>query len=152
MRGLDEAPALVDVNVPMYAAGRPHRFKDACAWLMVEITEGRFAAAVDAEAVQEILYRYGALQRWDVAVTMATSVLDIMPIVYPVHVADVRRAVELFGRYAPLGVAARDLIHVAVMQNNGVSRIVSTDEHFDLVEGITRLDPLRLFQQRAERA
>ena len=42
---------------------------------------------------------------------------------------------------------ARDVIHVAVMQNNGLTEIISTDAHFDLIEGITRLDPKTLFAE-----
>jgi predicted nucleic acid-binding protein len=39
------------------------------------------------------------------------------------------------------GVTARDLIHVAVMKTNSLSEIISVDEHFDLIESITRIDP-----------
>jgi predicted nucleic acid-binding protein len=142
--------ALLDVNVPMYAAGQAHRYKVPCAWVMREIAEGRLAAAIDTEAVQEILYRYGALQQWSIAVRMATNVLDIVPTVLPVQEADARLAVALLQRYGPVGVKARDLIHVAVMQNHGLTDIISTDTHFDLIEGITRLDPQRLFDQRSD--
>jgi hypothetical protein len=40
-------PALLDINVPMYAAGRAHPYREACIWVMTEITEGRLAAAID---------------------------------------------------------------------------------------------------------
>jgi predicted nucleic acid-binding protein len=53
----------------------------------------------------------------------------------------------LFKQYAHQGPTARDVIHVAVMRNNGLSRIVTTDEHFERFEGIKRLDPLLLFSQ-----
>lgn len=50
-------------------------------------------------------------------------------------------ATELFARYAAQGVKARDLIHAAVMLNNGVQTIVSTDSHFDQLDGIRRIHP-----------
>ena len=62
-------------------------------------------------------------------------------------VADARKAVELFKQYAKQGVKARDLIHVAVMSNNGLMKIISTDAHFDRVEGIVRLDPQTMFAE-----
>jgi len=34
-----------------------------------------------------------------------------------------------------------------VMQNNGLSKIISTDAHFDLIEEIKRLDPKTLFAE-----
>ncbi len=101
----------LDVNVPMYAAGEEHPYKASCVWLMTEIAEGRIAVAIDTEIVQEVLYRYGAIGRWQIGATMASDLLDIVPTVYPIVVADVRRSIELFKRYAEQGVKARDLIH-----------------------------------------
>jgi len=144
---MNDAFVLLDVNVPMYAAGQAHPYKEACVWVMTEIAEGRLAAAIDTEIIQEILYRYGALQQWAIAITMATNLLDLIPVVYPILPADAHLAVELFARYAPQGVKARDLLHAAVMQNNGLTMIISTDQHFDRLEGITRLDPQVIFPQ-----
>ena len=54
-----------------------------------------------------------------------------MPDVLPVTRRDVDTAARLFAQYGPEGVKARDVIHAAVMQNNGLSTIISTDTHFD---------------------
>jgi len=138
----------LDVNVPMYAAGKEHPYKAACVWLVTEIAEGRIAVAIDTEIVQEVLYRYGAIGRWQIGATMASDLLDIVPTVYPVTVSDARRSIELFKRYAEQGVKARDLIHIAVMLNHGLNQIISADAHFDRVEGIVRLDPQVMFSER----
>lgn len=55
--------------------------------------------------------------------------------------ADLRVSIDLFSSYAKKGVTARDLIHVAVMKSNNLEEIISVDEHFDLIEGINRIDP-----------
>ncbi|MGH2351520.1 MAG: type II toxin-antitoxin system VapC family toxin [Chloroflexota bacterium] len=144
---MSAAPVFLDVNVPMYAAGEPHAYKEACLWVLTEIAAGRISAAIDTEAIQEILYRYGAQQRWELAVAVANELLIAVPAVYPVDTTDIRLAIQLFQQYAPQGVKARDLIHAAVMQNNGLTEIISTDAHFDRIEGITRMDPLRLFRE-----
>ena len=141
------ALTFLDVNVPMYAAGQSHTYRDACAWLMTEVANGRLAVAIDVEIIQEILYRFGALRRWDIAVTMAFSLLELVPMVYPIRLAESHLSIDLFERYAHKGVTARDVLHVAVMQQNDLQRIISTDEHFDAFAGITRLDPLQLFAQ-----
>jgi predicted nucleic acid-binding protein len=73
--------------------------------------------------------------------------LDLVPTVYPVLPTDARLAIQLFEQYAPQGVQARDLLHVAVMHNNDLSGIISADEHFDRITGINRLDPQELFSQ-----
>lgn len=144
---MNDPMALLDVNVPMYAAGRAHPYKEACVWVMTEVAESRLAAAIDVEAVQEILYRYRELQQWETGFTMANSLLDLVPIVYPVSLDDVRLTVDLFRQYAPQGVKARDLIHVAVMRNRGLTRIISTDQHFDRIAEIVRIDPKVLWTQ-----
>ncbi len=141
-----DRPVLLDVNVPMYAAGRPHRYREACVKAMSEVAEGRLNAAIDTETIQEILYRYGALRKWSIAIALANNLLDVVDTVYPVLPSDASLTVELFERYAPKGVTARDLVHVAVMKSNGLAEIISTDSHFDLVEGIRRLDPVLLYQ------
>lgn len=38
------------------------------------------------------------------------------------------------------------------MQSHGLTHIISPDTHFDLVAGITRLDPLALYQQAQQPA
>jgi len=129
----------------MYAAGRWHRYREACVWVMTEVTERRIEGAVDTEIIQEILYGYGAFQRRNMAVTLATSVLDLVPLVHAVTADDARVAVSLFEPYAPQVAKARDVLHVAVMRRHGPARIISCDGHFDTIEGIERLAPLALY-------
>lgn len=131
----------------MYAAGRDHIYKEACTRILSEIADGRLYAAIDTEIVQEILYRYGALQEQDLAVEMAVGLLDLVPIVLPVTADDMRTAVRLFDQYAPRGVKARDVLHAAIMQSNGLTQIISTDRHFDHFSSITRLDPRDLLEK-----
>jgi len=141
----------LDVNVPMYAAGGAHPYREACVWVLTQVAEGQLQAAIDSEIIQEILYRYGELQRWDIAVTLATNLLDLVPTVYSVGLDDVHLAIELFEQYAPQGVKARDLVHVAVMRRHGLTRVISADRHFDQVAGIERLDPEDLWLEAPSR-
>ena len=143
---MSDSLLLLDANIPMYAAGQAHPHRAACVWIMTQIVEGKLAAAIDAEIIQEILYRYGALQRWDIAVAVATNLVKLVPTIYPILPADAELAIGLFAEYAPQGIKARDLIHAAVMQHNGLSQIISTDQHFDQIDGIIRLDPQQLYQ------
>ena len=139
------AELFLDVNVPMYAAGKEHLYKAPCAWVMTEIAEGRIDAAIDVEVIQESLYRYGAIDQWRIGVSVAENLLKIVPVIYPIQLADIRLAVKLFERYAPHEIPARDVLHVAVMRNNGLSRIISVDTHLDRIKEIKRLDPKTLF-------
>lgn len=137
----------LDVNIPMYAGGKDHPYKESCTWIMTEVAEGRLEVATDTEVIQEILYRYGAIKRWETGVAMANAVMELVPEIYPVNLADIRRAVNLFQTYGPKGVTARDALHVAVMMNKGLNEVLSTDSHFDLIKEVKRLDPQTLFRQ-----
>ena len=140
------APALLDTAIPMYAAGTPHSYRDACQWVMTQIASGRLQVVIDAEVIQEILHRYGALGRYADAVNMAKDLMTVVPQILPVTAADMQTAVTSFQQYAPRGMQARDAIHAAIMQNHGLTHIISSDAHFDLVVGLTRLDPIVLHQ------
>ncbi len=138
----------IDVNVPMYAAGRPHPNRAACVWVMTAIARGMLQAAIDVEIVQEIFHRYGALGLWDVADKMATSLLRLTPVVLPITLDDIVQTVTLARRYGPARhIPARDLIHAAVMHNNDLTTIISTDKHFDAIDGLVRLHPQQLMER-----
>jgi len=138
----------LDVNIPMYAGGTEHSYKASCTWIMAEVAEGRLEIATDTEVIQEILYRYGAIKRWETGAAMANALMELVPEIYPVELDDVRLAVNLFQTYGPKGVTARDALHVAVMMNRELNEILSTDSHFDLIKRIKRLDPKDLFGQQ----
>lgn len=109
---------------------------------MQRVADGQIVAVIDTEIIQEILYRFGTLRRWELAVDMAVDVLNLASVVYPISVEVIHLAIDLFSRYVSKRITARDLIHVAVMKTNDQTEIISIDDHFDLVEGIRRLDPL----------
>ena len=61
---------------------------------------------------------------------------------FPLATDDVDLALKLLQRYA--NIQPRDAIHAAIMLNNGLTRIYSTDAHFDEIKGIDRVDPVKL--------
>ena len=138
-------PLVLDVNIPMYAAGTAHPNREACVWVMTAIARGDLQCVIDVEIVQEIFHRYGSLSRWDIADKMAMNLLRIVPVVLPITLEDIYTTAELARLYGPSqSIPARDLIHAAVMKNNGLSTIVSTDKHFDSIAEVTRIDPHQL--------
>ncbi len=62
--------------------------------------------------------------------------------------ADMHRAFDLVDRYGT-EVTCRDAVHAATMLNNGLTHIISADRHFDIIEGITRLDPQKAARLKA---
>jgi len=136
VRQITNEVVFLDANVVMYAVGSEHPYRLPCQQVMTAIANDALKAAIDTEIVQEILHRYGALRRHTEAVAVAEDLLALVHLVYPVTLRDIRRALELFAEYSAHGAQARDTIHAAIMQNNGIRLIVSADRHFDRIEGI----------------
>jgi predicted nucleic acid-binding protein len=128
----------VDSNVPMYLVGGQHPNKEAARRALEEAIAAGESLCSDAEVMQEILHRYTAIRRSERIDPAFHSLITVVDIVYPIERTDVERARRLLKTTPRL--AARDAIHVAVMQRQGVSRILSYDADFDLVPGIDRIE------------
>ena len=138
----------LDVNVPMYAAGQPHIYREACAWVMGEVAAGHLGGCYrHRDYSGDFLYRYGALRRFDLAVALASEVLNLVPTVLPITRDDALKSVDLFKRFGTSGVTARDVLHTAVMHNHHLQQIITTDAHFESIPGLIRIDPLSMFTQ-----
>jgi len=137
----------IDTCVIMYARGHKHRYKLACARILLKVADGSFerdfgVPVVDTELFQEILYRYGMENRWETGIAVCRDLSEIGLNVLPVGWDEVQEMLRLAEKYAGKGVRPRDLVHAAVMLSKGVSKIITADTHFDLIEGVERIDPL----------
>jgi len=128
---------LVDSNVPMYLVGAAHAHKiDAQRALERLVTSGE-RLVTDAEALQEILHRYVAIDRRAAIQPAFDALLGVVDEVLAIDRTTVDRAkVIVLGRQA---LSARDAIHLAVMEQHGITRILSFDAGFDGVPDIERL-------------
>jgi predicted nucleic acid-binding protein len=128
----------IDSNIPMYAAGKPHRNREPCLRFLKRVQSGEIEGSTSTEVLQEILYRYSALRRRDVAAQVYDLFVEICPTVLDVTLADTDLARDLL--LEGTGISARDAVHAAVMRNHGIDRIATFDVGFDDVSGITRID------------
>lgn len=126
----------VDSNIPMYVAGRDHPFREPARRFLAKARSGEVEACTSTEVLQEILYRYAALQRLDLARDVYDLFVSLCPVVFPVTLADTDRAKELLTGKRRVGV--RDAIHAAVMFNNDVRVIATFDAGFDRFKEIQR--------------
>ena len=133
----------IDANVPIYAAGRDHPYKEPCARILRILADDPQSFITDSEVLQEMMHRYLASGRWTLGREVVRAFAEVMRgRVEPVHGEDVTLATKLADRHSE--VSARDLVHAAVMQRLGTNRIISADTDFDRLEGIDRLDPARI--------
>jgi predicted nucleic acid-binding protein len=127
----------IDSNIPMYVAGREHPNREPARRLLERVRKGSIEACTSTEVLQEILYRYSALHRLDLAREVYELFVEICPVIHSVTLADTDRARDLLCGDA--GVSARDAVHAAVMLNHEVEWIATFDDDFDRVSGVRRM-------------
>ena len=138
------SPAVfIDANVPIYAAGGEHPCKEPCARILRMAAEHPQLFVTDSEVLQELMHRYLVSGRWSPGSEVLRAFAEALHgRIEPVVAADVLAAADMADRHRD--VSARDLVHTAVMRRLGASQIISADADFDRLEGIVRLDPLRV--------
>jgi predicted nucleic acid-binding protein len=82
----------VDSNVPMYVAGREHPLRGPAQRFLERAGGGDVEICTSTEVLQEILYRYSALNRRDLAGAVYDLFVQLCPVVLPVTLADTDRA------------------------------------------------------------
>ena len=127
----------VDSNIPMYLVGGDHPNKAAARLRLEQAIVDNEPLATDAEVLQELLHRYGAIGRRDAIGPAWNAIVGVVDVVHPIELEDVTRARRLVGSAATL--SARDAVHLAVMQRRGISRILTFDTGFDGIVGIERI-------------
>ena len=127
----------VDSNVPMYLVGGDHPHKIDARRLIEQFVVDGERLVTDVEVFQEILHRFVALRRRDAIQPTFDVLREIVDDVFSIHDADVERAKTIvLGRRK---LSARDAMHVAVMEREGVRRILTFDAGFDAMPGIERI-------------
>lgn len=141
---------LVDTNVPIYAAGRPHPLKDPCREVLGLISGHPDRFITSAEVLQELLHRYLTQGAWQQGRALLRDFADLMDDrIALVSAEDVLRASVLADEHTDV-TSARNLLHVAVMTRLGAEFIASADRGFDAFPEVRRLDPATVSAWRAK--
>jgi len=127
----------VDSNIPMYLIGREHPHKIDTQRLLERLASERRRFVTDAEVLQEILHRYSAVNLRDAIQPAFDALLAVVDDVFPIQRSAVERAKTIL--LARRRLSARDALHLAVMEEQGVSEILTFDAGYDGYPGITRL-------------
>jgi len=121
----------------MYLVGSPHPHKTDAQRLVERLVSDRERLVTDAETLQEILHRYVAIRRPDFIQPAFDTLLGITDQIFAVDRGAAERAKEIvLGRPR---LSARDALHLAIMEQHGIDRILSFDSGFDGYPGVTRL-------------
>jgi predicted nucleic acid-binding protein len=105
--------------------------------LLERLVSERQRLVTDAEVLQEILHRYVAIGRRDAIQPAFDALLGIVDDVLSVDGPATVRAKEIILGHPR--VSARDAVHLAIMEQHEIQRILTFDSGFDGFPGITRL-------------
>ncbi len=120
----------------MYLVGAAHPHKTEAQLLLERVIAAGERLVTDAEVLQEVLHRYTAINRREAIGPAFQAILEITDEVFPVEKADVLRAGEIVQNPS---LSARDAVHIAVMERQGVRSVLSFDADFDRWPGLSRL-------------
>jgi len=135
----------LDVNVIMYAAGESSEYKESCVNVLHKVQRGDLKVVIDTEILQELLYRYHSLRLREEGVKLALYTLRLKPRVLSVTARDAEDSIHLYHKYMNEGVPPRDTLHLAVMLNNDIKKIITVDKHFEtVIREVERIDPKTL--------
>ena len=121
----------------MYLVGSDHPNKETAHRLLEEAIARRERLVTNAEVFQEILHRYVAIARRDAISPAFEALKNLVDEIFPVSETTVLRAREIVLGYP--GLSARDAIHIATMEQEGIGRIVTFDRGFEGYPGIDRI-------------
>jgi len=125
----------IDSNIPMYAAGKEHENKKPAIEILELVSNGEIIGITSTEVLQEILYRYQAInllkKGLEVFDNFSSIVEDILSI--NVHIINKTRKILQEG-YS--NIFPRDAIHVATMDYYNINYIASFDKHFKQFKNI----------------
>jgi uncharacterized protein len=127
----------IDSNVPMYLVGADHPNKATARRVLERLIASGEPMVTSAEVFQEILHRYTALRRLDAVAPAFAALYGIADEIFEIGVADVERARAWV--MAQDGLSARDALHAAIMEREGVHRILSFDRGFDGLAFVARV-------------
>lgn len=132
---------VVDTTALVYAVGASHPLREPCRTLVAAIEAGDVRATTTPEVVQEFTHvRARRTSRRD-AVSLAESYAALLAPLAVVDADDLTAGLELFRRHDALG--AFDAVLAATALRRGADGLVSADEVFARVRGLTHLDPAR---------
>lgn len=132
----------IDTNIPMYAAGKDHPFKNKCLGILESIAREEIEAYTDTEVLQEILYRFSYNNQRKIGFDLFDLFATIMDgVILPILQNDIILARLLAEKEETVKLSPRDLIHLAVMMNNSIKRIITADRGFLSIPGIEVITP-----------
>jgi predicted nucleic acid-binding protein len=131
----------IDSNIPMYLVGAAHPHKTDAQLILEALVAAKERLVCDAEALQEILHRYAAIDRREAIGPAFKALLGVVDEVLLIESQDVLRAAAIVAGKEKQ--SARSALHIAVMERYGIETIFSFDGDYDRWPGLERISKVQ---------
>ncbi|MBC8390186.1 MAG: type II toxin-antitoxin system VapC family toxin [Actinobacteria bacterium] len=133
---INKVKVFIDANIPMYAAGRQHPNKSSSLGVLKLVSEGDIIGITSTEVLQEILYRYKAINLLEEGFKVYDYFVQTIDEVLTVNFQIINNARDILENKKYKNIYPRDAIHAATMNYYNISYIASHDRHFKLFKKI----------------
>ncbi|MES0341922.1 MAG: type II toxin-antitoxin system VapC family toxin [Candidatus Humimicrobiaceae bacterium] len=120
----------IDSNIPIYAAGRDHPNKEPSIKILELISRGDITGITSTEVLQEILYRYQAINLLKKGLEVFDNFSSIIDDVLSINLQIMNQAKKILEGKHNSNVYPRDAVHIATMDHYEISYIATHDKHF----------------------
>jgi predicted nucleic acid-binding protein len=126
----------IDSNIPMYAAGQEHPNKEPSIKILELVSSGKVIGVSSTEVLQEILYRYQAINILKKGLEVFDNFSKIIDDVLPVNFQIMNEARDILEKNYYKNLFPRDAVHVATMNYYEINYIATYDKHFKIFKHI----------------
>ena len=137
--------AYIDANIVIYAVTHDPKYGSACAAVLKDMKEGKLEAVASSLVVLEIM---NALQRFNAShrrqLETPIEVSEVVNALFSLPIEWVDMTVLVMEKTLPHIAVTHpsDAVHLATMEIEGITKIITADHDFDRIDGVSRIDPL----------
>lgn len=134
----------IDTNIVIYAISQDSKYGSGCTSWLERINKQEISAEASVLLLTECLHVLKSLNK--IAVKKARKSIDIRMSLnaimsIPIKWLELTPLVVLRASEFNYPLATGDALHIASMELNGITEILSADKEIDKVPGIQRIDP-----------
>lgn len=134
-----ERAVLLDANIPIYALSDSGDRKKPSREYLRELAKGGGRGYASTEMIQEVVHHRLRMTRDPEAAAAEGRMLMATLTILPFDGEVLETSLKLIAQLP--GVNGRDAVHAATALVYGIPTIATSDRAFDLVPGLTRIDP-----------
>jgi uncharacterized protein len=131
---------LYDTSIFVYALGGEHPYREPCREIVRRAAAGDLQGEASADLLQELTHQRARRMGDRLGAAKAARSVATLAWWHPVEPNDVQRGIDLFETHDELN--ARDAVFAALAINRGIDAILATDQAFDGIDGLERIDPV----------